>query len=130
MFTTWKKNDSEKRSGKNKMANSAKAVVRRNTEEVAGRGNFDAFEAIERLAPLLSGELILHEDPAYDPARQLWNGKIDKRPAALARCENANDVIEIVRWTRANEMPLSVRGGGHALCRDRRARRRDLEDGT
>src|SRR5258708_10848850 len=76
------------------------------------------------LTSLLTGHLVLPEDAAYDHACQLWNGAIKKkRPAALARCANVEDVVQTVQWARLNGMPLSVRGGGHdfagrALCDD------------
>jgi FAD binding domain/Berberine and berberine like len=75
----------------------------------------------EELTPLLTGQLVLPEDAAYDPVRQLWNGKVNKYPAALVRCATAQDVVHTVRWARSHGLPLSVRGGGHdfagrALC--------------
>ncbi len=71
----------------------------------------------------LSSHLILLEDAAYDQARQVWNGRVDKHPAALVRCANVQDVVHAVRWARSNGLPLSVRGGGHdfagrSLCND------------
>jgi len=65
------------------------------------------------LEPLLTGHLVRPEEAAYDQARQLWNGKVNKHPTALALCATVEDVIHTVRWARSNEMPLSVRGGGH-----------------
>jgi len=46
--------------------------------------------------------------------RQLWNGKVKTRPAAIVRCLSVEDVIHTVRWTRAHA-PLSVRGAGHEI---------------
>ncbi|MDZ8262122.1 FAD-dependent oxidoreductase [Nostoc sp. ChiQUE01b] len=65
------------------------------------------------LAALLTGQLVLHEDAGYEQVRQLWNGRVKTRPAAIARCLTVEDVIHTVRWTRAHGLPLSVRGGGH-----------------
>src|SRR5690348_5978848 len=75
------------------------------------------------LTALLTGHLVLPEDAAYDQVRQLWSGKVNKHPAALVRCANAQDVIHTVRWARSHGLALSVRGGGHdftgrALCDD------------
>jgi FAD/FMN-containing dehydrogenase len=67
------------------------------------------------LAALLIGQLLLPEDTAYEQVRQLWNGKVKTRPAAIARCLNVQDVIHTVRWTRAHGLPLSVRGAGHEI---------------
>jgi FAD/FMN-containing dehydrogenase len=65
------------------------------------------------LASLLTGQLYLPEDAAYEQVRQLWNGKVKTQPAAIARCLTVQDVIHTVRWTRSQGLPLSVRGGGH-----------------
>ena len=75
------------------------------------------------LIPLLTGHLILPEDLAYDQTRQLWNGRINKHPAALVRCADTQDVVHTVRWARSRGLALSVRAGGHdfagrALCDD------------
>jgi len=75
------------------------------------------------LAKRISGTLILPENDAYDEARQLWNKKVRKRPAALARCMDVQDVVEAVRWARTHKVPISVRAGGHdyagrSLCDD------------
>lgn len=73
-----------------------------------------AIKAIFKdLDPLLTGHLIRPEEAAYGQARQLWNGNVNKHPSALALCANVEDVVQTVRWARSNEMPLSVRGGGH-----------------
>jgi FAD/FMN-containing dehydrogenase len=68
------------------------------------------------LAALLTGgQLLLPEDAAYEPARQLWNGKVKPRPAAIARCLSVQDVIHTVRWIRTHGLPLSVRVAGHDI---------------
>lgn len=65
------------------------------------------------LTALLTGHLVLPQNAAYDQVRQLWSGKVNKHPAALVRCANAQDVIHAVRWARSHGLALSVRGGGH-----------------
>jgi FAD/FMN-containing dehydrogenase len=65
------------------------------------------------LAALLTGQLVLPEDADYEPVRQLWNGKVKTRPAAIARCLNVQDVIHTVRWARSHGLALSVRGAGN-----------------
>jgi hypothetical protein len=68
---------------------------------------------LENLAARLSSALLLPQDEAYAQALQVWNKKVSKRPAALVRCMNVQDVVEAVRWAGVYGMPLSVRGGGH-----------------
>ena len=75
------------------------------------------------LLALLTGQLVLPEDASYEQVRQLWNGGIHTRPAAIVRCANTQDVVHTVRWARSHGRALSVRGGGHdvagrALCED------------
>ena len=55
-------------------------------------------------------------DAAYDDARKVWNGTVDRRPALIARCLNAGDVQAAVRFAAAHRMLLSVRGGGHHIA--------------
>ncbi len=69
------------------------------------------------------GEVIEQADPAYDEARKVYNGMIDRRPLLIARCADVADVIAAVNLARENELVLSVRGGSHnvtgfAVCDD------------
>jgi FAD/FMN-containing dehydrogenase len=77
---------------------------------------------IEReLRAVVSGIVLVTTDASYDRARRVWNGAVDRRPAAIVRCANDTDVAAGVRVAREHNLPLSVRGGGHdwagrALC--------------
>ncbi|MEM7539966.1 MAG: FAD-binding oxidoreductase [Pseudomonadota bacterium] len=75
------------------------------------------------LEPQLAGSLQCPGDPEYDDARTIWNAMIDKRPGAIARCANTNDVVASVNFAREHQLLVSVRGGGHnvagnAICDD------------
>ncbi len=65
------------------------------------------------LAAALRGELVTPGDDAYDAARAVYNGMIDKRPAAVARCRDAADVTAAIAFARTHGLELAVRGGGH-----------------
>ena len=65
------------------------------------------------LAAALRGDLVTPGDDGYDAARAVYNGMIDKRPAAVARCRDAADVIAAVAFARAHGLEIAVRGGGH-----------------
>lgn len=69
-----------------------------------------------KLDELLRGDLILPGAATYDDARKLWNGMIDKHPAAVARCTGTADVMDVVRFARDNGIPATVRGGGHNVA--------------
>jgi FAD/FMN-containing dehydrogenase len=68
----------------------------------------------DELTAALRGELITPDDPRYDEARAVYNGMIDKRPAAIARCRDVADVMACVRFARDHDVTLSVRSGGHS----------------
>ena len=52
------------------------------------------ISATDALAGDFAGDLITPDHPAYDAQRRIWNGEIDRRPALLARCEGASDVVD------------------------------------
>jgi FAD/FMN-containing dehydrogenase len=64
----------------------------------------------------LRGQLVLPTDAEYDQARRVWNGMVDKRPAAIAYCSNAADVVSAVTFARSQAVPISVRAGGHNVA--------------
>jgi FAD binding domain/Berberine and berberine like len=62
------------------------------------------------------GALLQPGEEGYDEARRIWNGAIDRRPALIARCAGADDVVTAVRFARERDLEISVRGGGHAVA--------------
>ena len=78
---------------------------------------------LEELTNILTGEVLLPGDHAYEGARKIWNGTIDKYPAVIVRCSTTSDVVRAVNFARESGLTLAVRGGGHniagsALCDD------------
>ena len=73
-------------------------------------------QAISELAGSFSGRLIQPTDPAYEEARKLHNGLIDKRPALIARCAGLADILDAVRLARKLGLEIAVRGGGHNVA--------------
>lgn len=73
-------------------------------------------EQIERFEAEFHGDLIRVGDAAYDGARSVWNGMIDKRPALIARCAGVADIISAVNFAREDDIPVAVRGGGHNVA--------------
>jgi len=62
------------------------------------------------------GELIQPGDEAYESARRVWNGAIDRHPGLVARATGVADVRAAVRFARDQALPLAVRGGGHNVA--------------
>jgi len=71
---------------------------------------------MQELRTHLRGTVVQSEDPDYDRARHVWNGMIDRYPALIARCTGVADVIDAVRYARAQNMQVAVRGGGHGVA--------------
>lgn len=69
-----------------------------------------------RLRQAIRGELVVPDDPAYDQARRVWNGMIDKRPLAVIYCADSDDVITAVNFARSQNLLVAVRAGGHNVA--------------
>jgi len=68
---------------------------------------------IQELRARFRGELITTADAAYESARKVYNGMIDRRPALIARCADVADVMAGVDFARGQKLLLAVRGGAH-----------------
>ena len=75
-----------------------------------------AIPAADRLRHGSRCEVVQPGDPAYDAARKVWNGAIDKRPTAIVYCTNADDVTQAVSYAKATNSPVAVRSGGHNVA--------------
>lgn len=70
--------------------------------------------ARDHLASRMQGGLLQPNSPGFDEARNLWNARFDRRPDVIAQCRNAADVQTVVEYVRTENVPLSVKGGGHS----------------
>ena len=70
----------------------------------------------QELAATLRGPVLLPGDAAYEERRRVWNGAIDRRPLAIARCVDAEDVAAAVKFASRARVPMTVRGGGHNVA--------------
>jgi FAD/FMN-containing dehydrogenase len=69
-----------------------------------------------RLDGDIAGEVIVPGHAAYDAARRVWNGMIDKRPLAIVRCAGVDDVQAAITFAASNGVSVAVRGGGHNIA--------------
>src|SRR5690606_554334 len=61
-------------------------------------------------------QLVTPDEADYGSARNVWNGMIDRRPAAVLMCRGVADIIAGVTHAREHALPLAVRGGGHNVA--------------
>jgi len=88
-----------------------RATMRNGTGTVTlAEAVFSAFRTGHR------GPCLTAANPGYDDARIIWNGSADKRPAIIARCSGAADVIDAVKFARQHDLLVAVRGGGHNVA--------------
>jgi FAD/FMN-containing dehydrogenase len=62
------------------------------------------------------GPVFRPDDVGYDDARTIFNSMIDKRPAYIAQCADAEDVVSALAFARQRGLPISVRSGGHSVA--------------
>jgi FAD/FMN-containing dehydrogenase len=73
-----------------------------------------ATPTVEELRSTITGQVIAPDDQAYEEARLVWNGMIDRRPALVVRCSSADDVVAALATAREHDLLVSVRCGGHS----------------
>lgn len=71
---------------------------------------------LTQLAAAVSGRVIGPEDPDYDEARTIFYGGFDRRPGAIVRVVDADDVARVVTLAAETGAELAVRSGGHSLA--------------
>jgi FAD/FMN-containing dehydrogenase len=76
----------------------------------------DVLMKLDALRSQLRGEILTPTSPEYDIARRLWNGMIDRTPAAIVRCKSSEDVAAAVRFAASEELYPAIRAGGHNVA--------------
>jgi hypothetical protein len=66
--------------------------------------------------PSVAGRVIGPDDAEYDKARSSFYGGFDRRPAAIVRVANAEDVSRVVSFGRESGTEFVVRSGGHGVA--------------
>jgi len=70
-------------------------------------------ETVGGLAAGIEGELVLPDSEAYDTARDVWNGLVNRYPAIVVRAAGSEDVARAIGFAREHGLELSVRAGAH-----------------
>jgi FAD/FMN-containing dehydrogenase len=74
------------------------------------------LDKVTELSHRFCGQIIQPADVAYEEARKIHNGLIDKRPALIARCNGLADIADAVKLARDLNLEVAVRGGGHNVA--------------
>ncbi|MBA3965850.1 MAG: FAD-dependent oxidoreductase, partial [Nitrospirales bacterium] len=72
---------------------------------------------MQALQSRIEGKVTTATDPGYEDLRRslIWNQLTPGRyPQAVVQVANEQDVIEAVRFARAQNLKIAVRGGGHS----------------
>jgi FAD/FMN-containing dehydrogenase len=75
-----------------------------------------ATNAVAELRARLNSRVITPADADYDMARTVFNGGVDRRPAAIVRVASADDVARVVSLARKTGLGLAIRSGGHSVA--------------
>ena len=62
------------------------------------------------------GAMLLPGTADYEAARGVWNGMIQRHPAAILRCGSGADIVAGVRLAASSGLPVSVKAGGHNVA--------------
>jgi FAD binding domain/Berberine and berberine like len=73
-------------------------------------------QTLSELRTTLRGQLLLPSESGYEDARKVWNGTTDKHPALIVQCQGTADVVAAVKFARAHDLLVAVRGGGHSIA--------------
>jgi FAD/FMN-containing dehydrogenase len=75
-------------------------------------------DPIRELRETIAGRVIEPGDPDYDAVRKVMMGGIDRRPTAVVRVANVDDVRAVIGLAAGNGVELAVRSGGHSAKGD------------
>jgi FAD/FMN-containing dehydrogenase len=72
--------------------------------------------SIPKLTEDFKGRVLAPDDPDYDSARNVFSAVIDRRPAAIVRVADTDDVTRVISLARDSGLELAVRSGGHSMA--------------
>ena len=72
--------------------------------------------AVEQLRAELDGGVVTPEDGAYESARKVFYGSVDRRPVAVVTPAGPAGVATVVSVARDHGLELAIRSGGHSVA--------------
>lgn len=73
-------------------------------------------QGLNALSARFDGRALRRGDPGFDEATRIWNAMAWERPALVLQPLSADDVRTALRFADANEVLLSIKGGGHNIA--------------
>lgn len=81
-----------------------------------GQEDMDSESLVRRLGSTrLEGFTIDRDHVEYEKARRVWNGLVDRHPAAIVRARSVADVQKTIRIAGEAGAALAIRCGGHSF---------------
>lgn len=71
---------------------------------------------LQKLMNIFPDQLLLPQDQNYDEVRQMFYGGIDKKPAAIIRVHDTEDIKKAILFATEQNVELAVRSGGHSVA--------------
>ena len=71
--------------------------------------------SVPQLRADVDGRVTAPGEPGYDEGRTVFYGGIERRPAAIVRAANADDVSRVIALARETGAELAIRSGGHSI---------------
>src|SRR5207248_4102864 len=76
------------------------------SRKIGGEGDMAVMTVVD-IKKAIRGGVIQPGDPDYEEARKVYNAMIDKRPAMIARCLDAADVITALAYARGAKLNVA-----------------------
>jgi FAD/FMN-containing dehydrogenase len=76
----------------------------------------DPASDLDNLARSVRGRFLRGSSPGYDEARKVWNQAYDRRPLAMVRATDVDDIRRCVAFAHKHAVPVAIRGGGHSYA--------------
>ena len=71
---------------------------------------------LDSLQQAVRGSVIGPDSAEFDERRRTFNAMIDRRPAVIVIPIDTVDVVAAARWAGDQDLPISIRGGGHSVA--------------
>jgi FAD/FMN-containing dehydrogenase len=71
---------------------------------------------IDDLRSRIEGNIVQPDDEEFAEATMIWNAGAASKPSLVVRALSRADVVETVKFVVANDIPMSIKGGGHNIA--------------